>query len=945
MFEYSLNPGGVLVLGTSETIERSDLFSSVDEYRGIFRRREHGVRQPPPTVRSTVRRPNTERDATTPAPEVGYVQLHRSLLEQHGPPSLLVDANNSVVRFSSRVGQFLDHPPGAPTNDVFQMVDERLRLEVRSAIYSARHDGRTATARSSAIVTAGSERRVLVRAFPVEEDDLVLVVFEVSDAAPADATIDDATTSAGLSAELDDANRRLKSVLEQYATGQERMRSANEELQSTNEELRSTMEELETSKEELQSTNEELSTLNQENRHKVEELAMLSSDLQNLLVATDIATLFLDRQLRIVRFTPPITDIFNIEHEDRGRHLTDFTNRLDGHQLAEDAQQVLDQLVPIEYEIHTDDARWLLTRITPYRTPDDRIEGIVVTFVDITRRYEAEAALRTSEHGLRQALDAAAMGTWWWNPATGESAADGRAYGIVGATSDDGPFVDIVSDRLVDDDRQRWLSFVSSGDGRDVEFQVLTGDGTGIHIQVSAGLDAAEIDDRTSEMALRRGTIRDVTTRVRATEEAAERTTRLTLLAQAAAHLLRGRAPETVLDQLFGDMSAVLGLEIFERFDLDSGAVRRLGGNAGWMPRRDGEAPGDDIGEHLCELASDRGDPVIVDDVEGFPEAIRPAAERDGLRAYGCFPLLAGAEVLGFLCFGTRGTASFDDPAVELIRTIVDYLAAAAQRLRTESELRELNQSLSSRVEDATRDLRTSEQQLRRLASDLVRAEQSERERVAQLLHDDLQQLLFGAQMRMGLLRDDIDAAGEEVTAHLDEAERYLAESIAIARHLTAELAPPTRDDDLADIVRWQVEQMAELHGLQVEVDLGDGLEVADRPTRIIVHQTIRELLFNVVKHAGIDRARVAVDLRGDQLDIHVADGGSGFDTDDIFTDPARDGRGLATLRQRLSLVGGDLQIRSIPGDGTSARVWIPTSAPATDSPDTLPSGAVGDDD
>ena len=185
------------------------------------------------------------------------------------------------------------------------------------------------------------------------------------------------------------------------------MKASNEELQSANEELRSTMEELETSKEELQLMNEELSTLNQENRHKVEELSQLSGDLQNLLAATDIATLFLDREFRIMRFTPRASELFNVRHLDRGRPLSDLTNRLGYADMQDDAQRVLTNLVPVEREVQDDQQRWYLTRVLPYRSTDDRIEGVVITFIDITQRRRSEEELRENEERLRLILESA----------------------------------------------------------------------------------------------------------------------------------------------------------------------------------------------------------------------------------------------------------------------------------------------------------------------------------------------------------------------------------------------------------------------------------------------------------------------------------------------------------------------------------------------------------
>ncbi|HSH45851.1 MAG TPA: PAS domain-containing protein, partial [Longimicrobiales bacterium] len=193
------------------------------------------------------------------------------------------------------------------------------------------------------------------------------------------------------------ARERLLVVTRRYEAKRGEMEAANQALQSTNEELRSTMEELETSKEELQSMNEELQTLNQENRHKVEELAQLSSDLQNLLTSTDIATLFLDRDLRIVRFTPSAEELFNVRESDMGRPISVFRHRLGYDRLAEDAGRVLERLAPVEREVQDEDDKWYISRILPYRTIDNRIDGVVLTFVDITHLKQVERELQDAK--------------------------------------------------------------------------------------------------------------------------------------------------------------------------------------------------------------------------------------------------------------------------------------------------------------------------------------------------------------------------------------------------------------------------------------------------------------------------------------------------------------------------------------------------------------------
>jgi PAS domain-containing protein len=201
--------------------------------------------------------------------------------------------------------------------------------------------------------------------------------------------------------ELQFNQSQLRASREEYEGANEELRAANEELQSVNEEYRSTAEELETSKEELQSINEELQTVNSELKSKLESVSRAHSDIQNLMAATEVGILFLDPQLRINRFTPRISALFNIVTGDEGRSITDFTDRLDYDDLAADARKVLRDLTATERELPGKDGGWYLTRLKPYRTVENKIDGVVVTFVDIGERRRAEDSLRESEARMR----------------------------------------------------------------------------------------------------------------------------------------------------------------------------------------------------------------------------------------------------------------------------------------------------------------------------------------------------------------------------------------------------------------------------------------------------------------------------------------------------------------------------------------------------------------
>ena len=405
LFHYALRPNGVLVLGMSETIGRTDLFRVEDKQHCFYRKRNVPARDPRLPVFTPVHPGPTGRTAprqSTSGPSTSYASLHMRMIERHTPPSVLINQDHDIVHLSRSAGRYLRMPGGEPTANVFKLLREELRLEVRAALHVVEKEQRSYQTEPIMIELEGERHRVAVevgRPDDQEHEGLALLVFLESKASEGDTDElpvperVESQDNGELREELDQTKQHLRGLIEKYETGQEEMRGANEELQSANEELRSTMEELETSKEELQSMNEELATLNQENRHKVEELSELSSDLENLLAATEIATLFLDRDLRILRFTPRVGELFNMRITDRGRPLTDLTHRLSYAQLLSDARRVLHDLKSLEREIQDQNGRWYLARILPYRAPHHRIGGVVITLIEITERKKAEDAL------------------------------------------------------------------------------------------------------------------------------------------------------------------------------------------------------------------------------------------------------------------------------------------------------------------------------------------------------------------------------------------------------------------------------------------------------------------------------------------------------------------------------------------------------------------------
>jgi two-component system, chemotaxis family, CheB/CheR fusion protein len=408
LFHYALRPGGYLLLGPAEGIEPDGSFTVERKAVSLFRKRPGGgARGLPlalPALAPAPRVGSLPGPAPRPRHAASFADVHHEMLDRLGPPSLLVGGDNSLLHLSQRAGDYLYHPGGGPTDDALKLLREEFRLEFRGALHAARTSNAPVRSAPVAFERDGVRRRVVLDIRPARDPrhaGVLLVLFDEatwsSDATAGSVDAGEGTAAdviASLENDLEATRDRLRAIVEETESNNEEMRASNEELQSMNEELRSAMEELETSKEELQSVNEELITVNEENRHKVAELAQLGNDLQTLMSATEIATLFLDRDLRILRFTPRVAALFNVRHSDRGRPLRDLTHRFGGHDLAHDAESVLRRLVPVERELDSDDGGSYLTRIHPYRTVDDRIDGVVVTFVDITQHKAAERHVR-----------------------------------------------------------------------------------------------------------------------------------------------------------------------------------------------------------------------------------------------------------------------------------------------------------------------------------------------------------------------------------------------------------------------------------------------------------------------------------------------------------------------------------------------------------------------
>lgn len=420
MLHFSLNPGGVLFLGSSDSAEMtSHLFTPVDKKNRIYRAKalSRSTRFTPPlsSSRPQIMRPIESAVQTAPAKrQFSYAEIHQRVLAQHAPPSIVVNQESDIVHMSDRAGAFLRHAGGEPSRNLLTLVHPELRLELRTALFQAIKSRKSVEARRVRLARGDRTYFVNMTVRPFHDEDadadLVLVLFdEVEQTMSPDVDEGSGEKKDSVLIQLEDELQRtkhqLQETIEHAEVSNEELRASNEELQAINEELRSATEELETSKEELQSINEELVTVNYELKMKVEETGKVNDDLNNLIASADIATIFVDRGIRIKRFTPRVADIFNIIPTDIGRSLLDITHKLNYPELSTDTILTFDTLQPVEREVRSQDERVYIVRLLPYRTTEDRIEGAVMTFFDITSRREAEERLRAGEEHLRQVAE------------------------------------------------------------------------------------------------------------------------------------------------------------------------------------------------------------------------------------------------------------------------------------------------------------------------------------------------------------------------------------------------------------------------------------------------------------------------------------------------------------------------------------------------------------
>jgi two-component system CheB/CheR fusion protein len=417
LFHYALNAGGVMLLGSAENENsQNNMFSAIDAKLKIYKRSAIAANTElidfPSSFTHTMKKTN---DSIKPVKATDNIQTlaDQLLLQRFAPASVLINPDGDILYITGRTGKYLEPSAGKANMNIYAMAREGLQNELPGAIRKAKQSSEPVKLLNLKIGTNGGTQIVDITLQLIEKPEaikgtIIIVFSDVADI-PRQARRKSKTGNQHstirdqeLEIELQRANEELQSTREEMQTTQEELKSTNEEMQSTNEELQSTNEELTTSKEEMQSLNEELQTVNIELQSKINDFMVASNDMKNLLNSTDIATLFLDKELNIRRFTDETTKLFKLRQIDIGRPFTDMVSELKYPEITKHAHEVLRTLVFKETEIETNDQQWFTVRIMPYRTYDDRIEGLVITFIDITKAKKLEAELNNTIGLLRK---------------------------------------------------------------------------------------------------------------------------------------------------------------------------------------------------------------------------------------------------------------------------------------------------------------------------------------------------------------------------------------------------------------------------------------------------------------------------------------------------------------------------------------------------------------
>ena len=809
------------------------------------------------------------------------LDIHQRLLEAYGPPSIVINEDHDILHMSENAGKYLHFPSGEASTNLLTLIRPELRVELRAAVYQALQQRTNVEA--SGLPLSGDGARVNLRVRPALANEpghgLLLVLFEEADQADGHTPAGEAIRPVGpavrqMEEELTNVRAKLRAATQQYESQYDEFKAANEELQAMNEELRSAGEELETSKEELQSVNEELTTVNQELKVKVEELGHANDDFRNLMNSTDIATIFLDRALRVKQFTPKATEIFSLLPSDLGRPLLDLKHRLKHDGLLGDMEDVLTRLQIVEREVEAQDGTWFAVRVFPYRTSDDRLDGVVLTFVDITLRRDMIRSLQAAQEQLRLAQQASQSALWERDLVTGAERWSPEMYQIRAVDPPESP--DLSVDHAAGihhDDRARVKSALDDTVRQhrvewDIEFRVADGEQkeNSAAIRWIAERGRVRYDNGDAVRVL--GVDFDVTHR-KAADAAQARLASIVALSR----------------------DAVVSFD-FERrvVTWNHGAETIFGLTAA-------EALGRDLSSIVLPEAG-RQDDTIFQDVE----AGRPVQD---------FVTRARTKSGGEIDVSVSASPVVDQAGDVIGGSLI--VRDVSMQAEAERGMRQHAADLEQRVAERTQQL--------------IDTQEEERRRIARDLHDHLGQQLTALRLSLAVCKEH--AAGDEtLRKQLTQAESAATQLDADVEFLAWELRPSQLDQGLVTAVDRYTREWSSHFRVAVDIHTSRIDEECLPPQAALnVYRIAQEALNNVAKHARATRVAVILEQRDQRAVLVIEDNGRGFDLPRANTESREQQLGLGGMHERAALVSGTTDIESAPGRGTTVIVQIPLRA------------------
>ena len=856
----------------AESIDDRTLFTVVDAEAVLLQARDGVARAVFPSG-AAVPKPGLEPTDGRPRPAVRegitFGDLHLRLLEQYAPPSLLVNASYDILHLSERAGRYLQFTDAEPTVNLMKVARPEYRVELHAALHEAARDRRNAVVPNVHVEVGGESVALTIHVRPVTREDdpghgLFLVLFEEREAPAVDAT--EPVTQVG----ADDPARLLEA-----------------EVVRLKSQLRATIERYETQSEELKAWNEELTTVNHDLKHKIEEQAQANNDSQNLVQATGIAAIFLDRSLRIKLFTPPVRQLFQLSSGDSGRPLADISGRIEFSHIKADIEAVLERQERRERELVTADGQHYLLQLVPYRTVDGRIEGVVLTFFDVTATKKAEAQLRASEARLRAILTQATAGVALADLSGRLLFANERLASLIEWSFDhlSQSTIQALLHRVgAENAVARLEQLVATGDPFQIESRVTTaGQQRWVNVALSPVRGSDGVLQAIVAIAL------DVSQRKRFEHE----------LRRSEEHLRQ------VLDSITSH--AVITLDAGGHItNWNPGAERMFGYTA---QEAVGQSTGliftpEDLskGEHLTEMRVAREKGRAADE--------RWHMRKDGSRLYvsGVLSPLGDPEVGGY---------------VKVARDLT-------QRKQQEEALQHAHDLLESRVQERTgelaRELRErveAEGRVRKLLNQLITVQEEERRRIARDLHDDLGQKMTALHLKLEALRRA--ASGDpELRDRTKDAQEFVRALDRDLDFFTWELRPAALYDlGLGQALRDFVEQWSTHFGVEAHFEVvGVGTERYRPHIEINLYRIAQEALNNIHKHAAAKCVEVVLMRRGGELVLSIEDDGRGFDP--LHAQQEGRGLGLTGMQERATLVGGTLQIERAASGGTTVMVRAP---------------------